>query len=330
MARVYDKLVGHKASLSALLRAEATDKLASTLLFVGPAGVGKKLAALALAQAMICENPEPLNINPAGACGICPSCLRVEKEQSESLMLVQPDGASIKIEQARDMLQFLTLRKLGRARVIIIDQAHTLGPQGANALLKSLEEPPSGSHFILITAQPAVLLPTIRSRSQLVRFRQLDKVELKEVLTRLSVKPDEWLLESAQGSVDTALRLSESREDYQELEDAALKYLVRSRTSFPGEEITKLKELMKEKAAQTFFSSLVQNVLRDALRLQAGIKANGVRGSEWEDVARSVIHLTPRELAILADQSLQLESDMARNVDRSLVLENFAFSFKRN
>lgn len=304
MARLTEQLKGHHDTLKPLIDAAANDRLASTLLFAGPSGIGKKLAAMALAQSLVCERSK------TGACGDCGSCLRIERGQSESLMVVEPAGAQIKIEQARDVLQFITLQKLGRSRIVIIDQAHLMGPQAANALLKSLEEPPSGTYFILVTSMAASVLATIRSRSQLVRFKPLSDVDLRAILGK---EADAWVLASAQGSVEIAKRLLEERADYEELETATGAYINAAVQRFPGEEIAALKELMKERSTHGFVASLLQGVVRDALKGQSPAFQN----------------VPPRKLEVLAQRSLEFESDLARNVDRGLVLETFAVELSK-
>ena len=299
MARLIDQLKGHKETLKPLIEAAANDRLASTLLFAGPSGVGKKMAALALAQSLVCEKSK------TGACGECGSCLRIERGQSESLMIVEPAGAQIKIEQARDVLQFITLQKLARSRIVIIDQAHLMGPQAANALLKSLEEPPAGTYFILVTSMAASVLATIRSRSQLVRFKPLSNSDLKAIL---GADADEWVLASAQGSVEVARRLLDERADFEALENATGASITAAVQRFPGEEITDLKELMKDRSTHGFVASLLQGMVRDALKGESPAFKN----------------VSPQKLETLAQRSLDFESDLARNVDRGLVLETFA------
>lgn len=316
MARLLDKLQGHTDTLKPLIEAAARDRLAPTMIFAGPSGIGKKLAALALAQSLVCERSRE------GACGECGGCLRIEKQQSESLLVVEPDGAQIKIEQARDVLQFISLRSLGRARVIIIDQAHQLGPQAANALLKSLEEPPTSTFFILVTSLASALLPTIRSRSQLVRFRPL---ELKELRAVVGKEADEWVLKSAHGSVEQARRMMEDRAEFQEIEEAARAYLAASLGGggLPGTEISNLRELMKDRSTHGFVASLIQGTIRDALRSRAGVEpleADRV-GAE---LLEAVTSLAPAHLETLSKKAIVFERDLAGNVDRGLILENFA------
>jgi DNA polymerase III subunit delta' len=299
MAKLIDHLRGHKDTLKPLTEAAAQDRLAATLLFTGPAGIGKKLAALTLSQSLVCERSK------TGACGECGPCLRLEKGQSESLMVVEPSGAQIKIEQARDILQFITLQKLGRSRIVLIDQAHLLGPQAANALLKSLEEPPAGTYFLLVTSMAASVLPTIRSRSQLVRFKPLADAEMRAILGK---DADEWVLKSAHGSVEAAKRLLDERSDFEALEDATAAYINAAVQRFPGEEITVLRELLKERTSHGFVASVIQGLVRDALK-----------GSN-----PAFKGIAPRKLETLAQKSLEFETDLARNVDRGLILETFA------
>ena len=319
MARILDRLVGHRERLAPLFRAHAKGRLASALLFSGPSGVGKRLAARALAQALVCERVS----DEGEACGACGPCLRVEKSQSESLMELGPDGAALKIEQARDVLQFISLQKLGRARVVILDQAQLFNPQAANALLKSLEEPPSGTYFILITSAAGAILPTIRSRTQLVRFRPLSPAELAHVL---GPEADAWVVESAQGSVEVAERLASSREEFQELESALATYVAAVASRFPIEEAARLKELTKDRAAQGFVATWIESLVRDALRVRAGLKPLG--GGVWEKTSETWLGLKADRLSDIAEASFQLETDLARNIDRGLAFENFSLLLK--
>lgn len=317
MALIMDRLVGHRQTLQPLFEAKQAERLASTLLFAGTAGVGKRLAAQALTQSLVCER------GAVAGCGECGACVRVDKGQSESVLVVQPEGVAIKIEQARDILQFISLQKIGRARVVILDQAHLLNPQAGNALLKSLEEPPAGTHFILITSLAAAVLPTIRSRSQLVRFKPLADSEMKQVL---GPDADEWVIQSAHGSLESARKLQENRDDYQKLENVVHSYMSSAPLGLPSREITELRDILKDKTAQVYVSGVIQGVLRDVLRVQAGMKPADTRRPD--DVIRQTASYHPRAVQILADLSIELEHDFMRNLDRGLILENFAVQWR--
>lgn len=198
MGRILDRVVGHRDIIHTLLESRLTDRVPSTLLLTGPEGVGRKLVAWGWAQALLCGE------DPSG-CGVCGSCLRVEKNQSEGLRIVAPEKNQIKIEQSRDILQFLNLQSLTPYRVIIIDGAESLNPQAANALLKVLEEPPARTVFILIAPTPRHVLATIRSRALKVNFHALEKQELAQILEA----PD-WALEAAAGRVTKLQELMHS------------------------------------------------------------------------------------------------------------------------
>jgi Rad3-related DNA helicase len=144
------------------------------LLFEGPLGVGKFLAAHGIAQFFVCENNR---INET-ACGTCATCLRAETLPSETILLIQPEKGMIKLDQAKMATDFLHLRTDRGTRVIIIDEAQKLNPQAANHLLKTLEEPPENCFFILVAPSGEALLPTIQSRTIRIRFKPLKRSEV--------------------------------------------------------------------------------------------------------------------------------------------------------
>lgn len=174
VGRIFDNVIGHEVTVQKLLAMLAANRMPNSLLFVGPSGQGKRLVALGLAQALLCEQSRQ-------ACGRCPSCYRVTAQQSEGLILLAPERGQIKIDSAREVVRQLSLANWGRARVVIIDDAHLLNPQAANALLKSIEEPPANTHFVLLTHSQESVLSTLRSRSQVVRFRGLSRDELAKI-----------------------------------------------------------------------------------------------------------------------------------------------------
>src|SRR4051812_31071618 len=156
--KILDHVKGHKHQIDILREAIAKDRLPQTLLFIGPSGIGKKLVALGIAQVLVCDTRKPSDTK---ACGECGPCVRMARQSSEDLLMIEPQGASIKIEQAHEILRFISLRRLGKARVIIINEAQLLGHQAGNALLKSLEEPPGETFFILVTQNSGAILTTI-------------------------------------------------------------------------------------------------------------------------------------------------------------------------
>ena len=174
-------IAGHEQLKLLIARAALRGTLPSSLIFAGPSGVGKQLTALALAQLVNCLSPAAED-----ACGQCASCRRIARGVHADVMRIEPgETGAIKIEQIRDAVERAAYRPFeGRRRVVIIDQADAIVPQAQDALLKTLEEPPNGTTFVLVTASPELLLPTIRSRCQRLRFGRLSPADVAHILVR--------------------------------------------------------------------------------------------------------------------------------------------------
>jgi DNA polymerase-3 subunit delta' len=182
------EIIGHRRLTTLIARAIDRDSLPPTLLFAGPSGVGKWAVARATAQAVNCqERVQPTATDLAtDACGKCRGCDRIARGVHVDVLAIEPDDrASIKIEVIRDVLSKTSFRPFeGRKRVVLIREADTLEPASQNSLLKSLEEPPPGTMFILTTAVPGALLPTVRSRCMRLRFGRLTTTEIAAALIR--------------------------------------------------------------------------------------------------------------------------------------------------
>jgi len=175
----FRSITGHRLLLELVARASIRGTLPQSLIFAGPEGVGKRMAAVALAQLANCPAPAGED-----ACGVCRSCTRIARGVHADVVVVEPgETGSIKIEQIRDAIEATAYRPFeGRRRVVIIDGADAIVTQGQDALLKTLEEPPSTSLFVLVTSRPDVLLPTVLSRCQRLRFGRLAPADVAAVL----------------------------------------------------------------------------------------------------------------------------------------------------
>jgi DNA polymerase III subunit delta' len=189
----WHQLEGHDEIVVQFRRALAENRLASTFLFVGPEGIGKRAFALRLAQALLCEARDEKLLDP---CGRCPACVQVLAGTHPDLIQIsRPPGKNdipvgmlkgdddYPVEQS--LLFNLALKPFyGGRKVAIVDDADDLNPAGANCLLKTLEEPPPRSVLILLSTSVDRQLPTIRSRAQIVRFKPL----APEIVARLLVQ----------------------------------------------------------------------------------------------------------------------------------------------
>ena len=207
------EIIGHRRLTTLIARAIERESLPPTLLFAGPSGVGKWAVARATAQAVDCtEQVKPAGELAIDACGKCRACDRIARGVHVDVVMLEPDDrASIKIDPVREMLSKIGFRPFeGRRRVVLIREADSLEPESQNALLKSLEEPPPGTMFILTTAIPGALLPTVRSRCMRLRFGRLTAGEVAAGLTRDHEYTDSEAREAAplaDGSLGQALAL---------------------------------------------------------------------------------------------------------------------------
>lgn len=181
------------------------------------------MTAVALAQLVNCLQP-----TDDDACGACASCTRIARRVHADVLIIEPgESGSIKIEQIRDAVERSGYRPFeGRRRVVIIDEADRIIANAQDALLKTLEEPPNGTTFVLVTATPETLLPTIRSRCQRLRFGRLSPGDVARVLIESHGFSDEEAHAAAalsDGSIGAALE--GASEAFAEARGAALQLL---------------------------------------------------------------------------------------------------------
>jgi len=167
--RFLREIIGHEQIVTALTNAVAGERVAHAYLFTGPEGVGKETTALAFVRALMCSRPVR-----GDACGKCRECRQVESRNHPDLNLLQPSGASIKIDQIRSVLRLVSYKSYqGGRKVYLIRQAESMTAEAANCLLMTLEEPPEDTVFILLSSRPRALLPTVLSRCQQYYFKKI-------------------------------------------------------------------------------------------------------------------------------------------------------------
>jgi len=183
---MFSSVFGHRRQLALLSRAIARDTLPPALLFAGPVGVGKRRVAMAVARAINCLEPRSTDEFERDACGKCAACRRIGRGVHPDVIMIEPgDNGSIKIEAVRDAIDRAGFRPFeARRRVVIIDDAEALVAAAQNALLKTLEEMPTASIFVLVSSIPDALLPTVRSRCPRLRFGSLSPAEVAQALAR--------------------------------------------------------------------------------------------------------------------------------------------------
>jgi DNA polymerase III subunit delta' len=333
----FRNIVGHRRILSLLSRSIEGASLPPSLIFSGPDGVGKRLVAQSVAQALNCTAPvkgsEPVGLI-VDSCGECPACKRIARGVHPDVLMVEPgESGSIKIEQVREAIDRTIFRPFeGKRRVTVIDEADALMPAAQNALLKTLEEPPSSSVFILVTSRPDSLLPTVRSRCPQVRFARLSSADVAVVLERdhkYSKRNALAVAAAADGRVGRALDgqagdFADARSDAEALLGAA------RATTDARTRVERAKDLVKGGGATAFsereylgarlqaLSSLVRDLGILATGADTRMLANVDLGAELESLAKSFD--SERAIRVFAAVD-RAQSALDRNVSPKVVAD---------
>ncbi|MEP6636693.1 MAG: DNA polymerase III subunit delta' [Acidobacteriota bacterium] len=346
---MFDKISGNESAKKLLRRILESRRVPGALLFAGEEGVGKKLFALELAKALNCRTPQGTE-----ACGECPSCVRISKinfptsvepEELRKIFwtdhpdvgLVQPPGRVFHVAQKRAIEREANFRPFeGAARVFIVDDADQLNDASANALLKVLEEPPPTSHLVLITSRPAMLLPTILSRCQAIRFSPLTSADIERHLldNKLAPAGDARLLaRCAAGSMGRAL--SGDVESYKERRDAMFAVLKALVLTGDRRALLRASEGLNEARNRDDYESnleLLETLIRDALLISVEADAEQVVNEDLfpqlKEVARG---MNSHSAASWIDQIEELREQLVVNINRkpatdALLLTMAAFS----
>ncbi|MCA1584390.1 MAG: AAA family ATPase [Acidobacteria bacterium] len=331
----FSTLIGHRRILTLLSRAVVRGTLPPTLLFVGPSGVGKFLVAEAVAAALNCLSPVRREGHelPFDACGVCRACDRIGRGLHVDVLRLEPDErASIKIDRVREALDRAAFRPFeGRRRVVIVREADTLEHSAQNALLKSLEEPPPGTIFILTTPVPGALLPTVVSRGMRLAFGRLTASDLAAVLVgRHGYQADDARATAAlaDGSPGQALALGST--DLALLRETALVLLQLAATNAPFSARLQAAAALvggpakKERSREDVGLILrsLASMLRDVEVLNAGaateVLANPALLAELERVQRAFSGDRARSAFIAVDRAI---AALERNAGTKVVAD---------
>src|SRR6185369_13389213 len=337
---MFDELTGNARVKAILKRMLISDRLPGAMLFTGEEGIGKKLFALEIARALNCRTPKN-----GEACGVCSSCVRIGKlnyptrddadEWAQIIWTDYPDVGLVvapkrvlRVEQMRQIEKEANFRPYeGKARVFLIDEADKLNDASANALLKVLEEPPQTSYLILITARPAMLLPTILSRCQMIRFSPLTPAEIEKHLTKHSdadSKTARLRARAASGSIGRAL--AGDLVTFTSQRKAMLKVLNALVLSQDRAQLLRAAEQLNEAQYKDEFEErldVLETLIRDAWMLSLGVESGQLVNEDLSTDLREISEKMDSSRA--ADWILQIEDlreQLIVNVNRKVTTDS--------
>lgn len=320
-------LFGHDKTLDYLRRTVTEGNFPHAVIFSGAEGIGKRLAAEICAAALLCDNP-----NGGEPCGVCENCRLVAARSHPDFYVVEPEVTkatrNIKIGQIRAMQTEASLRPINSARrVVIIDGAELMNNAAANCLLKTIEEPPSQTVFILLTANRSGLLMTIRSRCMTVNFDKLTAAQIRDALISRGVDAQdaERLSVIADGSFGRALKLKDS--GGAEVREAALTTLEKiSRGEFTNEDIftfgAQVADWSRDKFAD--FLTHMQKILRDISLAEVTEPLN-------PDIASRLtkIKITERKIFAAIEMGATVHRRLKSNANLRLLAEAYLMQLKK-
>ncbi|MEZ5422843.1 MAG: DNA polymerase III subunit delta' [Pyrinomonadaceae bacterium] len=336
---MFSKLIGNDVTKLTLRRLIQQGRLPNSLLFVGPECVGKKQFAIEAARALVCREP-----SEGEACGTCASCQRVgnisppnsdKAEDFDRIIfsehpdvgVVFPHKRNVRIAAIRDLEREANFNPYeAAARIFIIDDADLMKDAAANALLKTLEEPPATTHIILVTARPDVLLPTIRSRCQTMHFAPIDRKAIEEYLIETrAFSHDEARLAAgvAHGSIGRAVEIDVAK--YRDMRDRAARVLRSAIVDGDTAALLKISEELNDAKNKDDFEQnldILEAVVRDVWRLACGVDPSKILDPEMAESYQSLARLAaPSRFAAWLGEIETLRRDLAVNINRRVATD---------
>ena len=211
---MFENIAGHENIKKILSNNINTKNILHSYLFIGEEGIGKKMLAKEFAKAILCnsENNRP--------CNTCKSCVEFNTNNNANFNLIKEEGRAIKIEQIRNMQVKIAEKPINSDyKVYLINDAELMTQEAQNCLLKTLEEPQEYIVIILITSNENKVLNTIKSRCMKLYFNNLDKCNVKKVLTEQFEMKDvnDSFLDAVGGSIKKELLIKEKSSEYEQI-----------------------------------------------------------------------------------------------------------------
>lgn len=213
----FSKIIGHERIVENLKKAIDKGHISHCYLFEGEESLGKKKVALTFAKTLLCKEE---GLQP---CNRCNSCLKFHNWNHPDLKFIEPEKGLIKKKVIDDLIKDINIAPFeSKKRIIIIDDSHEMRMESQNALLKTLEEPPSYINIILITSNSNNLIPTILSRCQIIKFYPVGKEKIVQLLrTKYGKTAEEanFIADFTKGSIGKSITLSQSEEFFQKRDE---------------------------------------------------------------------------------------------------------------
>ena len=321
----FKNIVGNENKIERLKKISAEKNFPHAVIFSGAKGIGKRKIAETCAAVLLCEN-----ISDGEPCGECLNCRTFLAGSHPDFLVIEPEESkaapNIKIGQIRDLQSAVSLKPVqAERRVVIIDGAEFMNTPAANCLLKTIEEPPGQTIFILITSNRAGLLMTIRSRCMNVNFDKIPDEEIKNFLQIRGIDNAEKISLISEGSIGRALNLAEF--GGYEVREIALDFIERlCREEITNEDIFLKGEQFGAGSRENFgeFVVYVQKILRDICLKNFSEPYNSDLRSRLEK-----IKIPDKRLYRMIDDGAEIYKRLKSNANLRLLAESYLMRLKK-
>ncbi|MBM7557242.1 DNA polymerase III subunit delta' [Halanaerobacter jeridensis] len=323
----FDNVLGQETVITILQNALNKDRLSHAYIFTGKQGVGKGTTAFEFAKAANCHNQVD------DACDECLSCRKANNDNHPDIKEIKAEGASIKIEQIRELQQEIMYKPYeSKKKVYIIYQAEDMTLSAANSLLKTLEEPPSYAIIILLTNNLNQLLATTISRCQLVRFKRIPYDLIKENLIEdydLTAAKGQLIASLADGRYDYACQLIEDEEQLERREDV-IEFLVNFPNIDKVQLFEKVQDLLNYKDEINQILEVMITWYRDLLLLDLGQEDKIINADYLDELKHNLVEFEAKEIEKIIEV-LENSNELIKNynVNLRLSLEVMLLKLKR-
>ncbi|WP_027406064.1 DNA polymerase III subunit delta' [Anaerovibrio sp. RM50] len=327
----WSNITGHKQNIERLKTLCREDMVPHSMLFFGIDGIGKMLAAQAMAATLLCHHPVDGN-----ACGECPSCKALIAGTHPDFFTVEPEEKGIiTIGSVREMQgKIARVPIMSKVRAVIIDDAQTMNDAAANSLLKTIEDPGGEIYFILVTNSTMALLETIISRCMREEFAGLSPEDISSVLVKQGVAEQQarYLATFADGSVRQAILLND--EEGTSLQKSAVEFfencagheLDMEMVWSQGKSLGALGKKEKDKLKQWF--SFLAMVIRDQLVLYSGSEIILYNQTDISRINKLTGQLSQHQLIALLKLVREYQGRLRYSVSPQLMVESFIIKVK--
>lgn len=321
----FKDVIGNSGVKKILHRALKQKKLPNSMIFAGPAGIGKKRTALVVAKALNCLK------KTSDACEECTHCKAINNGNFPDVMVISPAKDVLKIDQMRLLKETAYLKPMaGQKRVFIVIEAEKMNDEASNSLLKILEEPPPFSHIILVTPNPYRIISTLKSRCQMFQFSPIPKEEIQKALVAKGIQPERARILSLQvdGNLKQALTLEwdEVQSQRKQAWHLFLALQKREKAAQLLKQFSQPRSVIKEDLEKTL--GILASFCRDVILIKEKAEPDFLLNPDFEGDLREVAQSMPMEQAMNFLSKIDFAiSALPRNLNVNILVSSIFSNF---